>query len=327
VVGETLVVDEFWWADEKLKERLRRDPAGVLKERGTNVPAGVALSIIHEVIRIVSLLWLDGKIVPLEKFYIDPSDEGLLFGRGVWESTRTIGSIPWLWPLHIDRLRRTAALLNIDVAPERLPDSQQVTDYVRSLSTQDVVVRLNATAGRPGKTGIVWMSAVLRPQPMASIRLRSHQLPVEKGQPYLTWKTFQYATRLQIGQEAGQGGFDTALLLDSKENLLEAAHANIFVRLQDGWSTPTADGGLLPGTVRQHLLDHAPLPMRERTIPYAQLAEVREAFLSNSNVGLVPIAQIDDHHFQTGGETLRLMNWLESEPAAGTSLRVVGPSN
>jgi branched-subunit amino acid aminotransferase/4-amino-4-deoxychorismate lyase len=270
-----LAVDEFWWADEKLKERLRRDPAGVLKERGTNVPAGVPLPIIHEVIRIVSLLWVDGKIVPLEKFYIDPSDEGLLFGRGVWESTRTIGSIPWLWPSHIDRLRRTAALLNIDVAPERLPNSQQVADYVRSLSTQDVVVRLNATAGRPGKTGIVWMSAALRPQPMASIRLRSRQLPVEKGQPYFTWKTFQYATRLQIGQEAGQGGFDTALLLDSNDNLLEAAHANIFFRLQDGWSTPTADGGLLPGTVRQHLLDHAPLPMREQAIPYARLAEVR----------------------------------------------------
>jgi branched-subunit amino acid aminotransferase/4-amino-4-deoxychorismate lyase len=317
--------DEFSWADPQLKERLQRDPAGVLKERGTNVPAGLPVSIVHEVIRIVSLLWVDGRVIPLERFYIDPCDEGLLFGRGVWESTRTIGGVPWLWPLHIERLRRTAALLNIDLAPERLPDSNQVSDYVRSLSSHDVVVRLNATAGRPGKTGIVWMSAALRPQPMASIRLRSRSLPVEKGQPYLTWKTFQYATRLRIGQEAGQAGFDTALLLDTSGNLLEAAHANIFVRLPDGWATPTADGGLLPGTVRRHLLEHAPLPMREQTIPYARLAEVREAFLTNSNVGLVPVAQIDNHHFQTGSETLTLMRWLESEPVTGPSVRVVQP--
>ncbi len=86
--------------------------------------------------------------MPLDQFYIDPADEGLLFGRGVWESTRTIGGVPWLWPSHLDRLRRTADLLDIAVAPERLPDAKQVSEYTRALSTQEVVVRLNVTAGR-----------------------------------------------------------------------------------------------------------------------------------------------------------------------------------
>ena len=311
-------VDEWWWANPQLKQQLLSDPFAVLADRGINVPPDLPLSIVHEFARVAFLLWVEGKVLPLDQFYIDPSDEGLLFGRGAWESTRTIGGVPWLWPLHIDRLRYTANLLSIEVAPERLPDSKQVTEYVRGLTGQDVVIRLNVTAGRPGKTGIVWMSAWLRPAPVSSVRLRTCQSPVQKGQAYLTLKTFHYATRLRIGQQAAQSGFDTALLLDAEGNLLEASHANIFVRLPDGWATPKADGGFLPGTVRQYLLERSPLPIREQTIPQALLSEVQEAFVTNSNVGIVPVTQIDKQTLPIGSDTQNLSRWLEPPSAGGT---------
>jgi branched-subunit amino acid aminotransferase/4-amino-4-deoxychorismate lyase len=159
---------------------------------------------------------------------------------------------------------------------------------------------------------MVWMTAVLPPAPISSIRLQSCQSPVPKGQPYLAWKTFQYGSRLRAGQQARRAGFDNALLLDAEGNLLEAAHANIFVRLRDGWATPTADGEeLLPGTVRQHLLANAPVPVREQAIPYALLGEAHEVFLTNSNVGIVPVVQIDEHTFPIGSETQHLIRWLQ----------------
>src|SRR5271169_2616865 len=104
------------------------DPAAVLKEHGLNLPAKCPPHVVEQVVRIVSLLWVAGKIVPREQFHIDPADEGRLFGRGLWECTRTHRGVPWLWPLHIDRLLRTAVLLEIDIAPERLPDSAQVSE-------------------------------------------------------------------------------------------------------------------------------------------------------------------------------------------------------
>jgi branched-subunit amino acid aminotransferase/4-amino-4-deoxychorismate lyase len=315
--------DEFAWASPQLKQRLLSDPAAVLKDRGIEVPADLPLPVVHEFVRVAYLLWVEGKVVPLDQFSIDPGDEGLLFGRGVWESTRTIGGVPWLWPLHIGRLRRSAELLCIGVAPERLPDARQVSEYVHGLTAQDVVVRLNVTAGRPGRTGLVWMSAAPQPYASPSVRLRSCRNPVGKGQAYLTLKTFQYATRLRIGQEAAREGYDTALLLDAEGNLQEAAHANLFVRLHDGWATPTADGGLLPGTLRQHLLEHSPLPIRESTIPYTRLSEVREAFVTNSNVGIVPVTKIDAYTLPIGPETQSLVRWLEPPPAAGPQYRFV----
>ena len=103
-------------------------------------------------------------MIPLDKFSIDPADEGLLFGRGVWESTRTFDGTPWLWPLHLERLTRSAEILHIDLAPARLPDEAKIAAHVRSLTNQDVIVRLNVTAGRPGKPGLVWMSTRRSPR-------------------------------------------------------------------------------------------------------------------------------------------------------------------
>jgi 4-amino-4-deoxychorismate lyase len=305
--------DEYPWADPALKQRLLRDPAGYLKDRGVNLPPNLPPHVVAEVVRVTALLWTAGQIVPQDRFWIDPADEGVLFGRGVWESTRTVNGVPWLWDLHLNRLKKTAELLDIPLAPERLPTAQQVRDFVGVLTTQDVLIRLNVTAGRPGKQGAVWMTAALRPASTTSVRLQTTPLPVPKDQPYLMWKTFQYATRLQVGRKATKDGFDSSLLYDADDNLLEAAHANLFVRFGDGWATPpTAGGGLLPGTVREFLLTNSPVKIQERAIPRASLSEAREVFVTNSNVGIVPVTQIDERSFPIGNETQDLMRWVNS---------------
>ncbi|MGL4421671.1 MAG: aminotransferase class IV [Gemmataceae bacterium] len=302
--------DPYAWASPNLKQRLLKDPFSVLRERGVNVAATTPPHIIADVVRIVSIVWQDGNILPMEMFRMDPGDEGILFGRGVWESTRTVGGVPWLWKLHIERLLKSAPLLDIAITPERLPTSQQVTEYVRALSGQDVLLRLNVTAGRPGFQGTVWMSAMLRPAPTATIKLQSLVSPVPKNLPYLTWKTFQYATRIKLGRHAVKDGFDSTLLVDEAGEIMEAAHANLFALYDDGWATPPHDCGLLPGTVRQHLLEQAPVTIREKPIRLSQLREAREVFVTNSNVGIVPVTQIDDNKFPVGTETQTLIRWL-----------------
>jgi branched-subunit amino acid aminotransferase/4-amino-4-deoxychorismate lyase len=314
-------LDDLDWANPELRDRIRRDPVAVLKDRGINVPEQLPPNILQEFIRVAWLLWVDGAIVPLDRFHIDPLDAGLLFGHGVWESTKTVNGAPWLWPFHLDRIRKSAQILGIALAPERLPDETTVRDYVRSLTGQDVIVRLNVTAGRPGQPGLVWMSAAIQPIPPDALRLKTFRNPVQKGQASLTLKTFQYTARLQLGQLAQQSGFDTALLLDDAGNILESSHANIFLRLPDGWFTPTADGGFLPGTVRQLLLDHSPLPVRERVLSYAVLKDAQEVFLTNSNVGIVPVSQIDGQPFAIGEETRRLMAWVSPQVTAGVQYR------
>ena len=167
------------------------------------------------------------------------------------------------------------------------------------------------------------MSAAPIPYYPPSVRLQTLVNPIQKGQAYLTLKTFQYATRLRIGQQATQAGFDSALVVDAEGNLQEAAHANVFVRFADGWATPKADGGLLPGTVRQVLIDKSPLPIREEVISKLRIGEIREAFVTNSNIGIVPVTKIDSLELTVGTETQRLMRWLGPAAGAGPQYRFV----
>ena len=286
------------------------DPLAALKGHGIELPADVPLRVAQEVLRLVSLIWLDGEVVPRTAFAIDPFDEGLLFGKGIWESTRTIGGVPWLWEAHLDRLKRTATELGIAVRPERLPSAAQVTEFVKGLTEMDVVVRLNVTAGVTGKPGVVWMTGSAPPVPLRAVTLQTVANPVPPDQPYLVWKTFQYATRLRVGQSVRAAGFDTALLVDREGNLLEASHANIFLRFPAGWVTPRLTGEFLPGTLRAHVLAHAPLPMREDAVPVAKLSDCLEAFVTNSNLGIVPVTRIDHRHYPLGAETRTLIAWL-----------------
>jgi branched-subunit amino acid aminotransferase/4-amino-4-deoxychorismate lyase len=302
--------DLYPWADPALQQRLIADPRAVLASQGVQVPADLPRAVVDDIVRFVYLIWVDGMIVPRDQFRIDPNDEGLLFGRGVWESTRVVQGEPWLWDAHLERLKRTAELLGLSLDPKRLPNTQQVRDYVGMLTKMDVVLRLNVSAGRAGKTGLVWMSAAAPPTPQATLKLRTCPNPVPKNQPYLVWKTFQYATRLRVGQEAWKEGYDSSLLVDPAGHLLEASHANIFLRLDTGWVTPAIDGGLLPGTVREHLLKNAPLPIRETTVDQAELAHVREAFATNSNIGGIPIVRVDHWDYPVGEETKSLIQWL-----------------
>jgi branched-subunit amino acid aminotransferase/4-amino-4-deoxychorismate lyase len=303
--------NDFWWADAAMQARLLQDPKAYLAEaHGLNLPESVPVERAAEVVRVVSLLWQDGRVIPREQFRIDPSDEGLLFGKGIWESTRTLYGSPWLWQEHLARFTDTAKRLKIKLNESALPDAGTVKQFVQSLTDMEVIVRLNATAGSQHQPGTVWLTAALPPTPMASVRLQTARTSVPAGYPFLTWKTFQYGSRLQLGEAAHAAGFDTALTLDDAGNVLEGAHANIFLRMPSGWVTPSLTDQLLPGTVRAYLLKNSPLPIKEETIHRDQLKAATEIFVTNSNVGIVPVVLIDSLSYPIGPETLKLAEWL-----------------
>ncbi len=305
-------VDNLWWASEKLRSRIIAEPEAVLKDRGLTVPPEMTAATILEYVMLTHLLWIDGKLVSIEDFRMDPADEGLLLGKGLWESTKTINHVPWLWDMHRDRMVQSAKVLGIKLSADQLPTTEQVTEYAKALTQDDILIRLNATAGRPGGPGLVWMSASPIPRYPEAVSLRTVKNPVRKGQPYLLLKTFHYAARLQVGQAATADGFDSALMLDDDDNILEAAHANIFIRYAEGWATPVPDGGFLPGTLRQVMIDRGPIPISVKVLPISSLASAQEVFVTNSNAGIVPVTQIDGYRFRVGPETQVLQSWLNS---------------
>jgi para-aminobenzoate synthetase / 4-amino-4-deoxychorismate lyase len=94
------------------------------------------------------------------------------------------------------------------------------------------------------------------------------------------------------------------LLIDLDGDVLEAAHANVWIVEADALITPPLDGRLLPGTVRTRLLAEPPggLRAREEPIPFERLAGADEIVLSSSLRGVHPatLPGAKATRFQTG---------------------------
>lgn len=118
----------------------------------------------------------------------------------------------------------------------------------------------------------------LSPQPTAPVRLGLAARPVDSQNPFLYHKT----THRQLYEEAKRlrPGYDELLLWNPAGQLTETTIANVVVRLNGQLLTPPLTAGLLPGTLRAHLL--AQKTIHEQPIPLAHLPQAEQIFLINS---------------------------------------------
>ena len=81
-------------------------------------------------------------------------------------------------------------------------------------------------------------------------------------------------------------GVDEALFANSRDRLCEGTITNLFVDFGEGMVTPPVADGLLPGVLRQQMLDAG--QAREESIPLNKLPEAQSVLVGNSLRGLIP---------------------------------------
>ncbi|WP_116136638.1 aminodeoxychorismate synthase component I [Trinickia diaoshuihuensis] len=83
------------------------------------------------------------------------------------------------------------------------------------------------------------------------------------------------------------GAFD-ALFFNERGELTEGGRSNVFVKLDGRWYTPPLSAGLLPGIMRQVLLEDAAMGARERTLTQADLQSAQAVIVCNALRGALP---------------------------------------
>lgn len=273
------------------------------------------------------LIYIDGRVMDAHELRLDARDEGLLYGLGLFETTRTFDGKPWLWDRHLSRLMRSANDLGLPL-PSLLPDADMAAQFVSRLQNDygvagDVVLRLNVTPGwgtadvgdLVGRgAGRVWLSWRPLPPAAASVRLRTAEFfRISAADGWSPHKSFQYGTRWVARRQAIAAGYDDALLLDTIGLVLEATRANVFLKMNNRWTTPSLNGAVLPGIIRRVILDrHDWLAVREEGIHRRNAREIQEAFVCNSVRGVVPVTEIDRHAMDVGEDTRRVAELVSS---------------
>jgi len=144
------------------------------------------------------------------------------------------------------------------------------------------------------------------PMPSAdgfSVCLSSFRRPLPDMAPTLAKASCLYPNSARALKEAGERGFDNAVVLDGLGNVAELATANIWIGKDGAAHTPIANGTFLAGITRRRvasLLERAGTPVHERCITWNEVLEADEVF-STGNYGKVqPITRVEDHQRQPG---------------------------
>ena len=107
--------------------------------------------------------------------------------------------------------------------------------------------------------------------------------PVDSQDPFLFHKT----TRRQVYEAARRRHpqADEVLLWNERREITEGLRTNVVLRLADRWMTPSLDSGLLPGVLRQTLLDRGRL--REANLSLEDLRRADRILLMSSLRGVI----------------------------------------
>ncbi|RDU95024.1 chorismate-binding protein [Trinickia dinghuensis] len=84
-----------------------------------------------------------------------------------------------------------------------------------------------------------------------------------------------------------RGCFDT-LFFNERGALTEGGRSNVFVKLDGRWYTPPLSAGLLPGVMRQVLLEDPAMQASERTLTQADLLRAEALVICNALRGALP---------------------------------------
>ena len=243
---------------------------------------------------------------------VDPSrpwlradDEAVLRGRAAFETLRVYGGRPFRLAEHLDRLTRSAEVLELD-EPDAPGLEGLVGEALGGLGTVDAVLRLVWTPGAGhGPTGF----ALVTPLPEGAdamrargIELATLQLAIgttaRQASPWLLAgvKSTSYAVNMAAQHEARKRGADDALFLSLEGIALECPTSNVWF-VEDGvLHTPGLHLGILAGVTRDTLLAaaaEARMDVEEAAYPRARLAAAAEVFTSSSVREVMPVVRMD----------------------------------
>lgn len=230
-------------------------------------------------------------------------DEGAMFGRGVFE-TILLKETPLFLEEHLKRLNQGMATLGIKNQVEKRELLKLLNQYdIKNCVLKIVVTEKNiilTTRKNPYETlveteGFKLMLSKLKRNPHSHIT-------------YL--KTLNYLDNLLEREAAGKQGFHEVLFLNTRDELAEGSATNLFFIKNQKLHTPCVDCGLLDGVIRQWVIKN--YEVTEGRYSLCELLESEGAFVTNSLMGIMPVAFVDGFDMRKSAFVQRIHQEYES---------------
>ena len=286
------------------------------------------------------VIWFDGELVPAAEAKVSVLTHALHYGTSVFEGIRAYktarGPAVFRLPEHAQRLLDSAKILGMPTSYSAAEVSEAVLATVRQSGYESCYIRplmwygAESLGVNPGNNKVHFMVATM---PWGSYLGDD---AVREGAKLMTssWRRSpgdvlptkakaggNYVNSVLANQEAKQGGFDEALLLDKEGFVAEGSGENIFF-LKSGTLYPIAHSVNLLGITRDSVVKLAE-SLGVKVVPTMatrdELYIADEVFMVGTAAEVSPVSSIDRRPVgsgKAGGFTLKLRE-LYLRAAAG----------
>jgi 4-amino-4-deoxychorismate lyase len=236
---------------------------------------------------------------------VDPSDRGLLYGDGLFETIAVTSGAPRFLDWHFERLERGARALGFPPPDRPLLRSEvegaglPARGVVKIVLTRGPGARGYRPPRQPAPTRII----LLLPWPAgaesaarAGLRLGWCRTRLSRNAALAGIKHLNRLEQVLARAEWDDGVMDEGLMQDDRGHVISATQANLFVRIDDAWVTPKLDECGVEGVMRRAFREWSAArgePVAERRLTADEVRAARSLAVTNALIGARPVASLD----------------------------------
>jgi len=234
---------------------------------------------------------------------VDTADRGLAYGDGVFRTLLVREGRALNWARHHRLLERDCRMVGI--AP---PDPAIVLDEIRRLAPANATVKVIVTRGSSGRgyaypedlapTRIVvaYASIPVDPEPARDgIGARRCDLVLGEQPRLAGVKSLNRLENVLARAEWRDPAIREGFICDAAGRVIEGTMSNVFIAKAGAVATPALTRCGVVGAQRERvrdLLAAQGIACAERDVPFAELAEADEIFITNSVIGIWPVVRL-----------------------------------
>ena len=253
-------------------------------------------------------IWYNGKFVKWQEANTHVLNYGLHYGCGAFEGVRVYNGKAFSLRRHIERLRTSAKVCNIDIThtddelidatTQLIAKNKLESGYIRPITWLGCKNLLLASPDAYTEIAIAcWPSFYnQKVRPRLKLTIATYRKAPNNAFPNSHKTTASYMVHSMIKKQAKSEGFDDALILDQDGYITEASTSNFFVITDSAVITPS-EGDFLPGITRHKIIELCKqhnITIIERKINVDDLVKLKPvgAFITGTAIEMMEVQSI-----------------------------------
>jgi len=258
-------------------------------------------------------VFLNDRLVDIDKTGISVTDGGFLYGAGLFETMRSYNGVVFALDDHLDRLFSSCQTLSINNTYDKKFITDAIYQTLKANKLTDARLRLTLSSGsmsqaeeQPKSTLLI---TTIKLQPYPSQYYEKGVLVVlcpfrqNPNEPTCGHKTTSYFPRIMGLNLAHQKRAAEALWFTTDNRLAEGCISNVFLVKNSMLYTPPVKTPVLPGVARRTVCQIASqnsIELVEKDIYIDDVLGADEIFLTNVIMQILPVNGVEKHTVGNG---------------------------